>query len=176
LSAERILETLEKWHIRIRAIHKGHYKDAARLSAKQHRLGIIVVVFTAIVGTSVFASLAADNPSTWMKVLTGIVSMLAVVLAALQTYLNYPAKQVTHVLAATKLSSLKKRIEEQLTVGGSEDELKVFLREIRTEWDAITHGAPLMSEDTFNNSAASMVTPSEFEFSSESPESRKSIS
>ena len=173
MSAERILETLKKWHTRIRATHKGYYKDAARLAAQQQKLGIIVVFFTAIVGTSVFASLATDNPSAWMKVITGIVSVFAVVLAAVQTYLNYPAKQVIHVLAATQLSSLKKRIEEQLSVGGSEDELKAFMHEIRTEWDAITHGAPLMSEATYKNSAASLVTGAEFAFSSESPESRK---
>ena len=172
MSVERILETLGKWHTRIRATHKGHYKDAARLSSHQHRLGIIVVIITAIVGTSVFASLATDNPTPWMKLLTGIISVLAVVLAALQTYLNYPAKQVTPVLAATKLSSLKKRIEEQITVGGTEDELKAFLHEIRTEWDAITHGAPLMSEDTYKDTAKTMVTDSEFALSSESSDSR----
>lgn len=174
MSVERILETLGKWHTRIRATHKGHYKDAARLSAHQHRLGIIVVMITAVVGTNVFASLAVDNPMQWMKILIGIISVFAVVLAALQTYLNYPAKQVTHVLAATKLSSLKKRIEEQITVGGTEDELKAFLHEIRTEWDAITHGAPLLSEDTYKDTAKTMVADSAFVLSSETSDSRKS--
>lgn len=174
MSSEKILETLEKWHTRIRASHKGHYKNAARLSAQQHNLGIVVVVFTAIVGTSVFASLAMDNSNVWLKTLAGIVSILTVVFAALQTFLNYPAKQVTHLLAATQLSSLKKRIEEQITVGGTEDELKLFMHDIRTEWDAITHGAPLMSEGVYNTSAASMVTASEFDFSSKAPDSGES--
>ncbi|MEW8300234.1 MAG: SLATT domain-containing protein [Candidatus Thiodiazotropha sp.] len=168
MSVERILETLEKWHKRIRATHKGHYKDAARLAANQHRLGILVVIITSIVGTGVFASLSTNNPATWMKVVTGALSLTAVVLSALQAYLNYPAKQVTHVLAATKLSSLKKRIEEQITIGGDEDELKAFLREIRTEWDSITHGAPLMSDDTYSNTSKPMVTAAEFDFSDES--------
>lgn len=164
MSTEHIIETLGKWHVRIRATHKGHYKDAAKLAANQHKLGVFVVVISAIVGTSIFASLATDNTEPWMKVLTGFISLLAVVLAALQSHLNYPAKHVTHVLAATKLSSLKKRIEEQITLGGTEEELKGFLREIRTEWDSITHGAPLMSENTYTETSATMVTEDEFEF------------
>lgn len=145
VSAGKIQNMLEKWHRRIRATHKGHYKDAAILETRQRKLGIIVVILSTIVGSSIFASIAT-NPSTEVKLITGSLSVLVVVLATLQTYLNYPAKVITHILAATQLSSIKKKIEEQLSAGADEQELKAFISEVRREWDTITAGAPLMSE------------------------------
>lgn len=160
MSAGKIQILLEKWHRRIRATHKGHYKDAAILETRHRKLGIIVVILSAIVGSSIFASLAT-NPSIEIKLITGFLSLLVVVLATLQTYLNYPAKIITHILAATQLSSIKKRIEEQLSVGADEQEIKAFISEVRREWDAITAGAPLMSEATHTRVSA-VLTAEDF--------------
>ena len=160
VSAGKIQILLEKWHRRIRATHKGHYKDAAILETRHRKLGTIVVILSAIVGSSIFASLAT-NPSIEIKLITGFLSLLVVVLATLQTYLNYPAKIITHILAATQLSSIKKRIEEQLSVGADEQEIKAFISEVRREWDAITAGAPLMSEATHTRVSA-VLTAEDF--------------
>jgi hypothetical protein len=144
---------LENWYQRIRASHKGHYKDAALLEKRQKILGGVVVGLTALIGTSLFFSLTSPNQNKFVTLLAGLLSALTTVLAALQTYLNYPAKQTTHIIAATQLSSIKKKIEEKLAIEEDPEELKLFIREIRTEWDAITHGAPLMSEKTFDSFA-----------------------
>lgn len=166
MNSVRLRSLLTKWYQRIRATHKGHYKDAALLDKRQRKLGITVVLLSAFVGTSLFYSLVNSNPSPIVTLLIGLTSALAATLAALQTYLNYPAKQTTHIIAATQLSSLKKRIEEKLAVEEDVVELKSFIREIRAEWNAITHGAPLMTEETFNNIVKANVKPEYFQLES----------
>lgn len=150
---KKLHSLLFKWHHRIRASQRGHYKAVAILERKQKSLGMIVVVLTSIIGTSLFYSLTNTGTNDINTFITGIISAIATVLAALQTHLNYPAKQTTHIIAATQLSSLKKRIEEKVAVEDDEKELKSFIREIRAEWDAITSGAPVMDEKTFNRHA-----------------------
>lgn len=163
MNPTRFRSLLAKWYPRIRTTHKGHYRDAALLGQRQQRLGIAVVVLSAIVGTSLFYSLVNASSSPIATLITGLISALAATLATLQTYLNYPAKQTTHIIAATQLSSLKKRIEEKLVVEDDAEELKSFIREIRAEWDAITHGAPLLSEDTYDDVAKANLKPEYFE-------------
>ncbi len=163
MKSDNLQSLLTKWYHRIRATHKGHYKDAALLEQRQKRLGITVVFLSSIVGTSLFFSLTNTNPSSLATFFTGLTSAIAAALAALQTYLNYPAKQTTHIIAATQLSSLKKRIEEKLTVEDDIAEIKSFIREVRAEWDVITRGAPLMSEDTYKNIAKANVKPEHFQ-------------
>ena len=150
----KLLRLLKNWHIRIRATHKGHYKDAAALMVRQRILGISVVLLTSFVGTGLFVSLTTSALNENYVLIGGLISATASILAALQTYLNYPERQTTHLIAATQLSSLKKRIEEKLATEEDVHELKVFIREIRVEWNTITSGAPLMSEKNFNKNAA----------------------
>lgn len=159
-SVSHITQTLENWRIRIRATHKGYYRDASKLSSRQHILGTTVALISGVVGSGVLLSMSnPEEKSTWVIVSAGMLSILAAILSALQTYLNYPARQVTHVLAATKLSSLKKRIEERLAIDGNDDELKSFLKEIRLEWDMITHSAPLLSNSSYSKCMAGKTEP-----------------
>ena len=162
MSREQIHSLLDKWHQRIRATHKGHYKDAASLDKRQKALGTLVVVLSSVVGTGVFASLTVTNTDPNVSMVLGLLSVTAAALAALQTYLNFSAKQSTHIMAATRLSSLKKRIEEKLALEGDVEDLEKFLHAIRAEWDAITYGAPLMSERTFSKEVEPLLNPDLF--------------
>ena len=47
-------------------------------------LGAPTFLLSALIGTSVFSTLAAD-PATWAKILVGLTSMLVAILAALQS-------------------------------------------------------------------------------------------
>src|SRR5664279_1280026 len=78
----------------------GNIADASNL-----RLGIPVVVLSSIVGTSIFASLNSSPENGW-KVAVGIVSVVSVVLAALQTLLGFAEKAKAHRTAGAKYSSL----------------------------------------------------------------------
>ena len=77
-----------------------------------------------------------------------MLSVSAAVLASLQTFLNYAEKEAAHLQAATRLSSLKKFIEEVLALSGDTQESKI-VESIRKEWDTITTESPLLSQRVF---------------------------
>lgn len=145
------IELLHNWYTRIRIAQTGHYEDAHKLRRKNAAFGIPVVLFSAIVGTGVFASLSEQNPSFNLRIVLGIISILAAALASLQTFLNYSEQSAKHLKAATELSSLKKEIEEKLAILPAEAEgLNEFIKSVRSRWDAITNEAPLLADRTFN--------------------------
>ena len=70
----------------LRMLHRGHWEAARVYQRRARMLGIPVTVLTAAVGTALFSSL--DSMSKGWQVTAGLVSMLAAVLAALQTFLK----------------------------------------------------------------------------------------
>src|SRR5437660_67037 len=82
-------------------------------SEKRHyQLGVPVVILTALVGTSAFANLSdLGQNKIWVGVITGALSILATVLAALQTFLDYGGDAKAHGAAAKRLNALNRRID-----------------------------------------------------------------
>jgi len=114
-------------------------------------LGVPVVILSAIVGTGVFASLSEASLSFTLRLVLGSISLLAASLASLQTFLNYTEQSARHLKVATKLSSLKKEIEESLVLrSSSSEDFDEFIQSVRLKWEAITTEAPLISEQIFN--------------------------
>src|SRR5436190_1807437 len=83
-----------------RSVGRRRYRQAMR----RERL-------TAAVGTTVFSSIAS-SPQLWVKILTGIMSMAAAVLAALQTFLKYSERAAQHKAAAQNYGMLRREYEE----------------------------------------------------------------
>lgn len=73
----------------------AHYDMAERYKNRHRALGLVVVLVSAIVGTSVFASLGKAT-QIWIQFFTGLLSVAAVVLAALQTFLGFAELQAQH--------------------------------------------------------------------------------
>jgi hypothetical protein len=69
-----------------------------------------VIVTTAVVSTAIFASLAASASVGW-KIETGLLSVAAAVLAALQTFFDYPGLAQRHQMAEREFSGLRRDIE-----------------------------------------------------------------
>src|SRR5947208_10376766 len=80
---------VQDWHNRAAAAQHAHYLLAHRLRRRNLGLGIPAVVFSSIVGTSLFATLTRENVNTSLRILIGCISVLAAVAAALQTFLRF---------------------------------------------------------------------------------------
>src|SRR5438046_2990635 len=80
-------DAVAEWYKRVAATQRGHYLAALRLGRMHYVLGVPVIVLTTLVGTSVFASLSTQ-PDPRLQITTGIASVVAAVLAALQTFLG----------------------------------------------------------------------------------------
>lgn len=145
-SMAKKLELLHKWYVRIRAAQTGHYKQAQQYSKNHLCLGIPVVTLSAIVGTTVFATLDNASTSFEVKIILGTTSMLTATLASLQTFLNYDALSEKHRTAATKLSAIKKEIEEKIITLSTDEELTHFIEDVRVRWTTAVDEAPQISD------------------------------
>ena len=76
-----------------------------------------VIALTALVGTSVFATLQSDAGPR-VQITLGILSVAAAVLASLQTFLGYSERAEKHRVAGAKYGALARHLEELLAVSG----------------------------------------------------------
>ena len=98
------------------------------------------VVFSSIVGTALFAGLEHDSPRT---LAVASASILAAVLAGLQTFLRFPERAAQHATAADWYSAIRRDIEEILHLpvefrGGAKD----CLDSVRKEMNRAGQDAP----------------------------------
>ena len=145
------LKILDFWLTRSRIAQRTHLKTAERRLKRNKQLGIPVVVLSTTVGTSVFASLNISNMSTWIQIAIGITSILAAVLASLQTFLNFTAEAEKHRSAANRFAKIKHDIEVALVeyANSSNEVIAEFIKRVQTEWDATNDNSPIPDQDIF---------------------------
>ena len=118
-SAEALLKD---WRQRTAAASEAHYKLASALRRKNLMLGVPVVVFSSSVGTSLFATLADPNaviPPAF-KIAIGLISLVAAILAALQTFLRFGERAEKHVVAADWYAAVRRDIDQLLALSAKE--------------------------------------------------------
>jgi hypothetical protein len=74
-----------------------------------------VVVLTTFVGTSVFATLQ-EQVDVSLRIAIGIISVLAGVLASLQTFMRFAERAEKHRVAAEAWASIRREIAEMLAL------------------------------------------------------------
>ncbi|CAB1061423.1 hypothetical protein D1BOALGB6SA_6196 [Olavius sp. associated proteobacterium Delta 1] len=83
---------------------------AEKYKSRHRTFGIFVVIITSAVETSVFASLAGLQ-NTDVQILTGFLTVAAVVLAALQTFLGFSDLQAQHKTAAAGYGEVRRDLD-----------------------------------------------------------------
>ena len=145
----RVLALLRAWNDRAGATAETHYTIAARLGRLNVRLGIPVVVLTTFVGTSVFATLERHVDLS-LKILIGTVSVLAAVLASLQTFLRFAERAEKHRAAAEEWSSIRREIAEMLALHpdylATRGDPKDYLDRLRRRMDRVAAQSPEMGD------------------------------
>ncbi len=104
---DEIERLYSSWLRRVAAAESGHHLLADQLRRRSVQIGIPVVVLTTIVGTSVFATLSRGT-WTWVRVVTGVVSLVAAALSSLQTFLRFGIRSEGHRIAAVRYESLRR--------------------------------------------------------------------
>jgi hypothetical protein len=143
--SDELQTLLEDWHRRVTTAQFGHQLQADRYRALSLVLGIPVVVLTTVVGTSAFAAVTHGASKT-ARLVVGVVSILAAVLASIQTFLGYGQAAERHRIAATRYASLRRSIEEAL---GRHD--PAFLDRWRTEMDKVGAASPQVGRRVWKN-------------------------
>jgi SMODS and SLOG-associating 2TM effector domain family 4 len=144
-----VLDLLRDWESRAISSSEAHYELASRLSKSNIRFGIPVVALTTFVGTSVFATLQ-HHVNTGLRVAVGLLSVLAAVLASLQTFLRFGERAEKHRTAAEQWSSIRREIDEKLalhpTYLASRGDPQDYLDDLRHRMDQVSQQSPEMGD------------------------------
>ena len=141
-----VLERLRDWQRRATAAAEVHFQTAEALSRWNLYLGIPVVVFSAIVGTSVFATLTHDVPVE-VRIAAGTVSVITAVLASVQTFLRFGARAEQHRVAAERWSAIRREIEKALALSAAQaGDPKQLLDDVQARMDEAAEKAPPMPD------------------------------
>jgi hypothetical protein len=141
-----------EWGKRAAAAQHAHYYLATNLRRRNLALGIPVVILSAIVGTALFASLAASSDSfpLGLRLAVGSVSLLAAVLAAIQTFLRFAERSERHAQAADWYSAIRREIDELLALPvDKRGESKRTLDSLRKEFNKAGQTYPEIGESTW---------------------------
>ena len=117
--------------------HKGrdrHDLAARRNDTYRYWLDVPTIVFAAVVGTSVFATLESQVDTNF-KIGPGFVSIASAVLASLQTFYDFATHAASHRLAGVKYKTIIRELEQILTGPAKQlPEKAVFLTIFVNAW------------------------------------------
>jgi hypothetical protein len=103
-------DVLNDWYQRIKVTQLAHYGSAEHFSKRKFALGVPAVILSALVGTTVFATLQ-QQPDLWLQIMVGLASVTAALLASLQTFLGYTERAEKHRLAGAKYGAIGRELE-----------------------------------------------------------------
>jgi hypothetical protein len=147
---------LRDWHQRATAAKNAHYTKAGRLRRSNILLGVPVVVFSSVVGTSLFATLTKSNVDSGLRIVIGTVSVAAAVLAALQTFLRFAERAEKHVVAADWYAALARETAELLALTPEErGNAKDTLDRVRKELAKVGQQSPEIGQKLWSRYARS---------------------
>ncbi|WP_321798141.1 SLATT domain-containing protein [Caballeronia sp. J97] len=129
------------WIRRARESQVRHYTMADRLTRCGRRLGLAVIGITAATGTSAFLSLVATVVSPDVRVVIGMTSLSAAVLASLQTFLRYSERAELHRRAGAQYGAVRRRLE---AIHAADPRVRdpCVIDAVRDELDHIAQTAP----------------------------------
>lgn len=139
---------LRDWRNRASAASKAHYTIATRLRRQNVLLGVPVVVFSTVVGTSLFATLTEQRVNTTLRLVIGSISVAAAILAGLQTFLRFGERAEKHVIAADWYAALRRDMDEVLALPREARETpKECLDRLRKDLSKVGQQSPEIPED-----------------------------
>jgi hypothetical protein len=133
---------IEEWFRRVRVNQHIHYMCANLFSRLHLMLGIPTMVFATAVGTALFVSIEKEATGR-IKIIVGLVSLLAAVLSSLQTFLGLSERAEKHRATSARYGAVRRRLELLKTLPRTDQrETSIALAEIKTEIDHIADASP----------------------------------
>jgi hypothetical protein len=147
--SEPVIDRLREWENVAKRAAKAHYERAGWWERWNVGFGIPVIVLTTVVGTSIFATLQ-DKGGTPLKVATGVVSLLAAILASVQRFLRLGERAEGHRVAGNRWSSIKRDIEKTRSLYPTYPDVRGdpthYLHNLQTRMDEVAGQSPLLGE------------------------------
>ena len=103
---------LDEWHKRAYAAQSAYYWMAERLRRRNLYLGIPTVILASVTGTTLFAEIGQGQVSLVVRLVAATVSLVAAVLAGLQTFLRPAQAAAEHGFAGDWFAAIRRDIEQ----------------------------------------------------------------
>lgn len=143
-------ELVLAWLRRARESQLCHYEMTSRLGRRNLWIGVPVIMITAAVGTSSFASILSELIPLWAKIAVGGASILAAVLASLQTFFKFAERADLHRVFAAKYGAVRRELESVYASDQSASESK-FFDGLREKLDRLAEEAPAVDADVYDH-------------------------
>lgn len=105
-----VRQLLERWIAIADDYSRGHAIQANVLKRRNILLGIPSVIASAIVGTTIFATLQEAIQSTFGRISLASLSMFAGALSAVVTFMGYSARAASHRVSAEEYMNISRRL------------------------------------------------------------------
>ncbi|HST51494.1 MAG TPA: SLATT domain-containing protein [Pyrinomonadaceae bacterium] len=143
-------DLLERWHKEVSRSRHAHYAASRYYSKRNYWIGVPAVILSAIVGSTVFATLKKEIDLI-IRLSVGILSVSASVLTALQVFLGYSAKGEKHRSVAAKYGGIRRELEVLEEIKNSSTDFSTKLSDIEQRLTAISDEAPTVPENIWND-------------------------
>ena len=134
--------------------HKGrdrHDRAARRCDRIRLWLGGCATVFSAVVGTSVFAALSKTPSNIWVQVSVASVAILSAILTGLGSYLNLSERAEKHRFAGVRYKEAIRELERIMSVPVSSlSNADPSVTALRDRFDQLEESAPVVSERIYD--------------------------
>lgn len=135
---------MQAWLRRARESQLGHYEMAMMLERRGHWLGVPVIVISGVVGTSVFASVAAEAVSVPVALMVGALSVTAAILSSLQTFFKFAERAEKHKTFGARYGAIRRELESMYAAGTATQEPQ-YLAVVREKLDLLAQEAPAVA-------------------------------
>ena len=161
-------DLLLDWHKQVSEFGKGHYKSATSCRVFNYALGIPLVLITTFIATEFFVKLETfantPEPQTiqdmWsaLYITVAFFTIVAPILAALQSFLRFPERASQHRQAAIEFGKLEKEIDKTIVFPPkTDDEIKEKVEQIQSEEASISSAAPSIGKYSLRKARRSIL-------------------
>lgn len=150
-------ELITKWIEDSHFLLKCHL-SLAETTQRQHRnIGVLSAVLSAIVGSSIFASLGQEESSKNLILATGLVSLFATILTSVLAFLKLPEMANQYHNSGNEYAAIRKELEFLLEFDNEDPEhVKNEVNRLRSKWDEIRKNAIPISDKTIKKISKKM--------------------
>ncbi len=133
---------------------RAHYR-ASKIAERRHlKIGLPNVALSAVVATSIFSTLSENVDIGW-RIATGVIALIAAILASLQAFLNFGERAEKDKAAGAKYAGVRRRLGlfELEFSGGQQFNRKAALdrlKEISVELNSLDIESPTLSNRNYD--------------------------
>ncbi len=142
-------ELISAWVVDAQILLTCHLSMAEVTRRKHRNIGILSAVLSAIVGSSIFASLGQKDTDKTLIILTGLISLIATILTSVLAFLKLPEIANQYHNSGNEYAAIRKEFEFLLTFDSSDEEhVQNEIKRLKIKWDDIRKNSIPISAKT----------------------------